>query len=119
MTGNHYSSKLRLWFRNTVFLMQLCKLFRLCMKKLPSAITNVLKHLDCGSVYGETSYEQMQMIINQTVFRESDVFLDLGCGVGQLVMYVAGGTKVKKAVGIEINDLPARYGAAMSEDFSK
>ncbi|KAK6010169.1 histone methylation protein DOT1 [Ostertagia ostertagi] len=34
-------------------------------------------------------------------------------------MYVAGGTKVKKSVGIEINDLPAKYGAAMSEDFSK
>uniref|UniRef100_A0A0K0DAT7 Histone-lysine N-methyltransferase, H3 lysine-79 specific n=1 Tax=Angiostrongylus cantonensis TaxID=6313 RepID=A0A0K0DAT7_ANGCA len=70
-------------------------------------------------VYGETSYEQMQSIIDQIGFREQDVFLDLGCGVGQLVMYVAGGTKVKKSVGIEINDLPARYGAAMGEDFSK
>ncbi|WKX89448.1 hypothetical protein Q1695_008812 [Nippostrongylus brasiliensis] len=84
----------------------------------PQLLNNHYAPFSSG-VYGETSYEQMQMIIDQTVFRESDVFLDLGCGVGQLVMYVAGGTKVKKAVGIEINDLPAKYGAAMSEDFSK
>ncbi|XGW21236.1 hypothetical protein V3C99_004299 [Haemonchus contortus] len=84
----------------------------------PQLLNNHYAPFSSG-VYGETSYEQMQMIIDQTVFRDSDVFLDLGCGVGQLVMYVAGGTKVKKSVGIEINDLPAKYGAAMSEDFSK
>ncbi|KAJ1349857.1 hypothetical protein KIN20_005515 [Parelaphostrongylus tenuis] len=72
-----------------------------------------------SGVYGETSYEQMQSIIDQISFREQDIFLDLGCGVGQLVMYVAGGTKVKKSVGIEINDLPARCGAAMADDFTK
>lgn len=27
--------------------------------------------------------------------------------------------KVKRSVGIEINDLPASYGAAMGEDFTK
>ncbi|VDM59247.1 unnamed protein product [Angiostrongylus costaricensis] len=81
--------------------------------------SGVLRFLYTDHVYGETSYEQMQSIIDQIGFREQDVFLDLGCGVGQLVMYVAGGTKVKKSVGIEINDLPAKYGAAMGEDFSK
>ncbi|KJH51265.1 histone methylation protein DOT1 [Dictyocaulus viviparus] len=84
----------------------------------PQLLNNHYAPFSSG-VYGETSYEQMQSIIDQIGFREQDVFLDLGCGVGQLVMYVAGGTKVKKSVGIEINDLPARYGAAMGEDFSK
>ncbi|VDK50096.1 unnamed protein product [Cylicostephanus goldi] len=84
----------------------------------PQLLNNHYAPFSSG-VYGETSYEQMQSIIDQIGFRESDVFLDLGCGVGQLVMYVAGGTRVKRAVGIEINDLPAKYGAAMGEDFSK
>ncbi|KAL6731778.1 hypothetical protein Aduo_002607 [Ancylostoma duodenale] len=84
----------------------------------PQLLNNHYAPFSSG-VYGETSYEQMQSIIDQIGFRESDVFLDLGCGVGQLVMYVAGGTRVKRSVGIEINDLPANYGAAMGEDFSK
>lgn len=36
----------------------------------------------------------MQLLIEQLNFNEHDVFLDLGSGIGHLVLYVAGGTKV-------------------------
>lgn len=37
----------------------------------------------------------MQKIIDQIGFTEHDVFVDLGSGVGQLITYVAGATRVR------------------------
>lgn len=45
--------------------------------------------------------------------------MDLGSGVGQLVAHIAGGSKVKKAFGIEISELPARFAARLEEEFRK
>uniref|UniRef100_A0A1I7XFA0 Histone-lysine N-methyltransferase, H3 lysine-79 specific n=1 Tax=Heterorhabditis bacteriophora TaxID=37862 RepID=A0A1I7XFA0_HETBA len=72
-----------------------------------------------SEVYGETRYEQMQLIIDQLKFKESDVFVDLGSGVGHLVLYVAGGTRVKKAVGIERAALPSEYAENMKTEFHR
>ncbi|KAI6182583.1 Histone-lysine N-methyltransferase, H3 lysine-79 specific [Aphelenchoides bicaudatus] len=69
--------------------------------------------------YGETSFERMQMIIDEINPKGHDVFVDLGSGVGQLVAHMAGGSKVKKAFGIEISELPAKFAARLEEEFRK
>ncbi|VDM38102.1 unnamed protein product [Toxocara canis] len=69
-----------------------------------------------SQTYGETSFERMQMIIEEI---ERDVFVDLGSGVGQLVIHMAGGSRVKKAVGIEVATLPCKYAENLSAEFKK
>lgn len=51
--------------------------------------------------------------------QDRDVFVDLGSGVGQLVIHMTGGSKVRKAVGIEIASLPNRYAQNLSIEFKK
>ena len=41
--------------------------------------------------------------------RENDVFIDLGSGVGQVVLQVAASVPLKKCIGIEKADVPDRY----------
>ncbi|KHN84878.1 Histone-lysine N-methyltransferase, H3 lysine-79 specific [Toxocara canis] len=72
-----------------------------------------------SQTYGETSFERMQMIIEEIVPKERDVFVDLGSGVGQLVIHMAGGSRVKKAVGIEVATLPCKYAENLSAEFKK
>lgn len=61
----------------------------------------------------------MQMIIDELKPTSQDVFVDLGSGVGQLVAQMAGGSRVKKAFGIEIAHLPAKFAAKLEEEFRK
>ena len=79
------------------------------------------KHYEAFSsqTYGETSYERMQMILEEIQPSESDVFVDLGSGVGQLVVHAAGATKLKGAYGIEIAHLPARFAKTLEAEFRK
>lgn len=51
--------------------------------------------------------------------KERDVFVDLGSGVGQLVIQMAGGSRVRKAVGIEIASLPNKYAQNLVIEFKK
>ena len=60
-------------------------------------------------MYGETSFELVEQMINSINFGEDDIFIDLGSGVGQVVLQVAGATKCKWCYGIEKADWPARY----------
>ena len=59
-------------------------------------------------VYGETSFQFIQQMIDEFKFGDNDVFYDLGSGVGQVVLHVAAATKCK-CIGIEKADLPAEY----------
>lgn len=79
------------------------------------------KHYEAFSsqTYGETSYDRMQMIIEELQPKEADVFVDLGSGVGQLVVHMAGGSHVNKAIGIEIAQLPARFASKLEYEFKK
>lgn len=60
-------------------------------------------------VYGETSFLFVQQMIDQIGFSDQDVFIDLGSGVGQVVLHVAAIGKCKRCIGIEKADLPAAY----------
>lgn len=64
-------------------------------------------------VYGETSFQFVQQMIDTFKFSEDDVFIDLGSGVGQVVLHVAAATKCR-CIGIEKADLPAKYAEVRS-----
>ena len=60
-------------------------------------------------VYGETSFDFVQQMIDEDRFKENDIFVDLGSGVGQIVMHVAAAVNCAKCIGIEKADLPSFY----------
>jgi len=72
-----------------------------------------------SETYGETSFEFMAQLIDRNQFkpREQDIFIDMGSGVGHLVLQMAASVKCKKCYGIEIADVPARYAKLMEERF--
>lgn len=68
-------------------------------------------------MYGETSFELVDQMINSIEFGEEDTFIDLGSGVGQVVLQVAAATKCKSCYGIEKAEWPASY-ASVSHSYS-
>jgi hypothetical protein len=67
-------------------------------------------------VYGETSFELVCEVIKLTKMTENDVFLDLGSGVGQIVLQVAAKVGCK-CYGVEKADIPAKFARVIK--FSK
>jgi tRNA1(Val) A37 N6-methylase TrmN6 len=59
-------------------------------------------------VYGETSFELVHQMTQSISFKPEDNFIDLGSGVGQVVMQVAALTPAKLCYGIERAEYPAR-----------
>ncbi|GFS94464.1 histone-lysine N-methyltransferase, H3 lysine-79 specific [Nephila pilipes] len=68
-------------------------------------------------VYGETSFEFITQMIGELDITEDDIFIDLGSGVGQVVLQMAATTKCKKCIGIEKADVPAKYAEDMNKNF--
>ncbi|BFF89675.1 histone-lysine N-methyltransferase H3 lysine-79 specific [Drosophila madeirensis] len=64
-------------------------------------------------VYGETSYELVQQMLKHVTVGREDTFIDLGSGVGQVVLQMAGSFPLKTCIGIEKADTPARYAERM------
>uniref|UniRef100_A0A8C8DMC7 Histone-lysine N-methyltransferase, H3 lysine-79 specific n=1 Tax=Oryzias sinensis TaxID=183150 RepID=A0A8C8DMC7_9TELE len=70
-------------------------------------------------VYGETSFDLVAQIIDEIDMMEDDTFVDLGSGVGQVVLQVAAATNCKHYYGIEKADIPATYAETMDKEFKK
>ncbi|XP_011696604.1 PREDICTED: histone-lysine N-methyltransferase, H3 lysine-79 specific isoform X2 [Wasmannia auropunctata] len=70
-------------------------------------------------VYGETSYELVCQMIDQIDVTEDDVFVDLGSGVGQVVLQMAAATLCKICTGVERADVPSKYAQSMEVNFRK
>ncbi|XP_071117637.1 histone-lysine N-methyltransferase, H3 lysine-79 specific-like isoform X7 [Haliotis cracherodii] len=70
-------------------------------------------------VYGETSFELVDQMIRSINFTEDDSFIDLGSGVGQVVLQVASATPCKMCYGMEKAEWPALYQGAMDKEFRK
>ncbi|KAG5876348.1 hypothetical protein JTB14_003670 [Gonioctena quinquepunctata] len=68
-------------------------------------------------VYGETSYDLVCQMIDQIDISADDVFIDLGSGVGQVVLQMAAATPCKICLGIERADVPSRYAESMNRNF--
>ena len=60
-------------------------------------------------VYGETSYDLVSQMIEEIDVTSDDVFIDLGSGVGQVVLQMAAATPCKICMGIEKADIPSKY----------
>uniref|UniRef100_A0A667XEV2 Histone-lysine N-methyltransferase, H3 lysine-79 specific n=1 Tax=Myripristis murdjan TaxID=586833 RepID=A0A667XEV2_9TELE len=70
-------------------------------------------------VYGETSFDLVAQIIDEMEMMEDDTFVDLGSGVGQVVLQVAAATNCKHYYGVEKADIPATYAETMDKEFKK
>nr|XP_023025758.1 histone-lysine N-methyltransferase, H3 lysine-79 specific [Leptinotarsa decemlineata] len=68
-------------------------------------------------VYGETSYDLVCQMIDQIEISADDVFIDLGSGVGQVVLQMAAATPCKICLGIERAEVPSRYAESMNRNF--
>jgi len=60
-------------------------------------------------VYGETSFDLICQMIDNMLVTEEDTFIDLGSGVGQVVLQLAASTNCKMIWGIERAEIPSRY----------
>lgn len=70
-----------------------------------------------SQVYGETSYELVCQMIDEIQITSEDVFVDLGSGVGQVVLQMAAATPCKICFGVEKADIPSSY-ADVSSGFN-
>jgi len=68
----------------------------------PEDHQNIEAH-GCASTYGEITFEAVEKLIEKLHFTDSDVFYDLGCGVGKMVTQIYLGSPVKKSVGVELS----------------
>ena len=68
-------------------------------------------------VYGETSFDLIMEMIKRVPLTENDIFIDLGSGVGNVVLQVAALTNCKFAFGIEKAEWPAKYAKSMEDEF--
>lgn len=60
-------------------------------------------------VYGETRFEFVQQMIEEIGIEKDDVFIDLGSGIGQVVMHVAAAFNCSRVIGIEKAEVPTSY----------
>ena len=61
-------------------------------------------------MYGETSFELICQILDKLhPISPDNKFVDLGSGVGQVVLQVAALTECEMSFGIEKADTPAKY----------
>ncbi|KAK6624551.1 hypothetical protein RUM44_011410 [Polyplax serrata] len=70
-------------------------------------------------VYGETSYDLICQMIDQIEITSDDIFVDLGSGVGQVVLQMAAATPCKVCLGVEKAEVPSRYAEDMNKNFKK
>ena len=65
---------------------------------------------DIDSTYGEILPNAVSKLINNLTIKEDDVFVDLGCGNGKVVVQFYLQTPVKESLGIEFST--TRYNQA-------
>lgn len=56
-----------------------------------------------NATYGEITFSGVKTLIKELHLTAADVFYDLGCGVGKMVVQVYLDSPVKKAIGIELS----------------
>ncbi len=68
-------------------------------------------------VYGETSPDLIDSVLKVINLTEDQTFIDLGSGVGNVVLHVAALANCKHVYGIEYEETPATYARAMADEF--
>jgi tRNA G46 methylase TrmB len=62
-----------------------------------------IRETKSSSLYGEITFGGVEALINYLRLGEDDVFVDLGSGVGKVVMQIAMTSSVKKVIGVELS----------------
>ena len=70
-------------------------------------------------VYGEFSSNLISQIVQEVPVKETDSFIDLGSGVGQVVLQVSAESCCKDSWGIEKQQHPAEYALVMKTNFER
>eukprot|EP00040_Diaphanoeca_grandis_P031614 m.189509 g.189509 ORF g.189509 m.189509 type:complete len:390 (+) comp32374_c1_seq8:208-1377(+) len=70
-------------------------------------------------VYGEFSSSMISEIVKNVPIKPTDRFIDLGSGVGQVVLQVAAEGMCISSFGVEKQEAPARYASDMGVAFKK
>ena len=68
-------------------------------------------------VYGETGFDIIDQMLNRVPLGKNDIFLDLGSGVGNVVLHVAAISNCKICYGFEKAEWPAKYAQLMEKEF--
>jgi precorrin-6B methylase 2 len=69
--------------------------------------------------YGEITYESARTLFNNLNVTDKDIFYDLGCGVGKLVVQACLTTPMKKCVGIELSSTRFEHAQQVRKDLVK
>ncbi|CAK9303194.1 unnamed protein product [Gordionus sp. m RMFG-2023] len=80
-------------------------------------LLNRCKPNSLPETYGETSYEQVKKILQKLNIQPDDTFIDLGSGIGHIVLQVAASTQCRSCVGIEKESTRAHYAIQMDKQF--
>eukprot|EP01136_Pigoraptor_vietnamica_P012744 Opistho-1_new@52998 len=70
-------------------------------------------------VYGEFTFEMINEVVREIALSRDDIFVDLGSGVGQVVLQVAAQAGCVRSTGIEKMQIPADYADKMSVEFRR
>eukprot|EP01137_Pigoraptor_chileana_P019866 Opistho-2@6449 len=70
-------------------------------------------------VYGEFTFEMVNEVVREIALSPEDTFIDLGSGVGQVVLQVAAQVGCARAIGIEKKDIPGDYADSMAVEFTR
>lgn len=68
-------------------------------------------------VYGETSFDLIDNLLKRVPLEKNDIFMDLGSGVGNVVLHVAAAANCKCCYGFEKAEWPALYAVKMEREF--
>eukprot|EP00050_Salpingoeca_kvevrii_P007610 m.297332 g.297332 ORF g.297332 m.297332 type:complete len:678 (-) comp13591_c0_seq1:341-2374(-) len=87
------------------------------------SITDPLKLNDykgwSAEVYGEFSSAMISEIVKTVPIKPTDKFIDLGSGVGQVVLQVAAEAQCTECWGVEKQETPAKYADAMERNYTE
>lgn len=68
-------------------------------------------------VYGETGFDIIEKMLARVPLDKSEIFLDLGSGVGNVVLHVAAISDCKVCYGFEKAEWPAKFAKLMEKEF--
>lgn len=69
--------------------------------------------------YGEISFKFVCQMMNMIDISSTDVFIDIGLGVGNVVLQMAGYAEMKKCIGIEYVPLRIEHALGIQNEFER
>lgn len=86
---------------------------------IPSQEEVAMQKVDAPSTYGEITDEGVSRLMLELKPKKEDVFYDLGCGIGRMVVKVYLDTAVRKAIGIELSTTRSKQAKQVQDEMYK